>query len=74
MKFSTRLASARGNVARGFTLIELMIAISIVAILVAFAVPAYQDYTVRSKVAECINGAAVAKVQIAEYRQAFKCV
>ena len=35
---------------RGFTLIELMIAVSIVAILVALAVPAYLDYTARSKI------------------------
>jgi type IV pilus assembly protein PilA len=54
---------------KGFTLIELMIVIAIVAILVALAVPAYQDYVIRSKVAECINGAAVAKLQISEYRE-----
>ncbi len=54
---------------RGFTIIELMITVAIVAILVALAVPAYKDYTIRSKVAECINGAAVAKVQVSEYRQ-----
>ena len=46
------------RVQQGFTLIELMIVIAIVAILVALAVPAYKDYTVRTKVAECINGAA----------------
>jgi prepilin-type N-terminal cleavage/methylation domain-containing protein len=54
---------------RGFTLIELMITIAIVSILVALAVPAYKDYSVRSKVAECINNAAVPKVQVSEYRQ-----
>jgi len=52
---------------KGFTLIELMIVIAIVAILVALAVPAYQDYTIRSKVGECINAAAVPKLQISEY-------
>jgi type IV pilus assembly protein PilA len=56
---------------RGFTLIELMIVIAVVAILVALAVPAYNDYTIRSKIAECINGAAVAKMGISEYRQSF---
>ena len=54
---------------RGFTLIELMIVIAIVAILVALAVPAYQDYSVRSKVTECISGAAPIKLGISEYRQ-----
>ena len=55
------------NMQQGFTLIELMIVIAIVAILVALAVPAYQDYTIRAKVGECINGAAVAKLSISEY-------
>jgi len=56
------------NVQKGFTLIELMIVIAIVAILVALAVPAYQDFTVRAKVAECINGAAPLKLAVAEFR------
>jgi type IV pilus assembly protein PilA len=57
------------NPVRGFTLIELLIALGIVAILVALAVPAYKDYTIRSKITECVNEAAVAKVTISEYRQ-----
>lgn len=63
------MRNMKRNVQTGFTLIELMIVIAIVAILVALAVPAYQDYTIRSKVAECINGAAVGKLQISEYRE-----
>ena len=57
------------RVEKGFTLIELMIVIAIVAILVALAVPAYQDYTIRAKVGECINNGAVAKLSISEYRE-----
>jgi len=39
---------------KGFTLIELMISVAIVGILAAFAVPAYQDYVLRSQVSEAI--------------------
>jgi type IV pilus assembly protein PilA len=46
-----------------------MIVIAIVALLVALAVPAYQDYTIRAKVAECINNGAVPKLSISEYRE-----
>ena len=59
----------QGNRSEGFTLIELMIVIAIIAVLVALAVPAYNDYTIRAKVGECVNDVAVAKVQISEYVQ-----
>ncbi|GHE33136.1 pilin [Vulcaniibacterium thermophilum] len=51
---------------QGFTLIELMIVIAIVAILVALALPAYQDYTIRAKVGEGLAQAAAAKTAVAE--------
>lgn len=51
----------------GFTLIELMIAIAIVGILLSLALPAYQDYAVRAKIAEALNLASAMKIMISEY-------
>ena len=51
---------------QGFTLIELMIVVAIIGILAAVALPAYQDYTVRTRVVEGLTLASGAKAMINE--------
>ncbi|MEO8999435.1 MAG: prepilin-type N-terminal cleavage/methylation domain-containing protein [Rhodanobacter sp.] len=55
--------------AAGFTLIELMITVAIVAILAAIALPAYTDYITRGKLTEGHNTLAAYRVSMEQYYQ-----
>lgn len=61
------LQTMKQSVQKGFTLIELMIVVAIIGILAALAIPAYTDYTIKSRVAEGASLSGAAKTGLEVY-------
>jgi type IV pilus assembly protein PilE len=53
----------------GFTLIELMVTVAIIAILAAIALPSYRNYVTRSKLTDAANNLADLRVKMEQYYQ-----
>lgn len=64
---NTLMMVKRPKNAQGFTLIELMIAIAIVGVLAAIAVPAYSSYLARARISEAVNYALTCKTGYVEF-------
>ena len=57
------------NKSGGFTLIELLITVAIVGILAAIALPAYNQYVMRGKLAEAFSNLLAARIQAEQWYQ-----
>ena len=64
------MQNIRKSVQQGFTLIELMIVVAVIAVLAAIAIPQYQNYLIRAQVSEAMVLADGLKTPLTEYYDA----
>ncbi len=69
MQSPTMRQRLRTTAANGFTLIELMIAVTIIGILAAVAIPQYRDYVTRSRLSDASSGLTTMRAQMERYYQ-----
>ncbi|MFL6681985.1 MAG: type IV pilin protein [Burkholderiaceae bacterium] len=69
VRSTRRIDLRRGKAQGGFTLIEVMITIAIIAILTAIALPAYRNYIIRGKLVAGTNALANMRAQMEQYYQ-----
>lgn len=68
-KSSYRHSAARRGASHGFTLIEVMITVAVVAILASIALPSYAEYTLRGRLVQAQMGLATLRVRMEQYYQ-----
>ncbi len=66
---SPTFACPHARRAAGFTLIEIMIVVALIAILTAVAVPSYREYVLRGQIPEATANLATMQVQLEQYFQ-----
>ncbi len=66
---SERCTAGRRGPARGFTLMEILIALALVAILASIALPSYQEYVQRGKISDALGALSTYRVQLEQYYQ-----
>ncbi|MBC7991790.1 MAG: prepilin-type N-terminal cleavage/methylation domain-containing protein, partial [Rhizobacter sp.] len=65
----SRAGKSASNQQQGFTLIEIMIVVAIIAVLAAFAIPQYRDYVLRGQLIEASNGLSAMRANMERYYQ-----